>query len=282
MASLKTLYETQEDIPEALREYFVEKDGKFVVDIEDIDSHPAVRGLKTALESRKQEHRKVVGELTALKERLSKIPEDFNPDEYHTLKAKLEEYESDPDRGKDDAAAREAVAARKMLEQKIANMEKAHKEAMEKKDADIKKKSSFISQLLIDDGLTKALINVGIGKEFMKAAKALLREDVKVVEEGDDYTALVETDTGPLDIERYVQDWAASDEGKAFIPPAKGGDAGGSSKPTKPINTEKNPWAKDSFNMTEQGKIMKENRPLAEKLAKQAGVKLPPVQAAAS
>lgn len=281
MASLKTVYEAQDDVPEHLRDSYIEKDGKFIIDIEDLDNHPAVRGLKTAMEAQKQEKRKAIGELTLLKEKIAKVPEDFDPDAYHTLKAKLEEYETDPDRGKDDAAAREAVAARKMLEQKINNMERAHKEALEKKEADIKKKSTFISQLLIDDGLTKALINVGVGKEFMKAAKALLREDVKVVEEGDEYNALVETDTGPLDIDRYVQDWAASDDGKAFIPPARGGDAGGSNKPTKPLTVEKNPWTKDSWNLTEQGRIMKNNRPVAEKLAKAAGVKLPAAESTA-
>jgi hypothetical protein len=169
-----------------------------------------------------------------------------------------------------------------MLEQKITSMEKAHAIEIKKRDDEIKKKSDFIGQLLIDEGLTKALVNAGVGKEFIKATKSMLRDSVKVVEDAGEYSAVVETDTGPLDIERFVSDWIASDEGKVFVPPAKGGDAGGSGKPPKPTLNEKNPWAKDTWNLTEQGKLIRSDRVKAEKFAKAAGHKLPDLPASAA
>jgi hypothetical protein len=277
MANLKTVRENLDDVQESLREYYVEKDNKFYLELEGIDDHPAVAGLRNALAEQKKARAKQAEEIKTLRERVSKIPDDFNPDELATLRAKIEEYEADPDRrsAPDQKAMQDLVAARKMLEQKIASMEKSHATEMDKLNKQIQKKDGFIHGLLIDDGLTKALVEVGVGKEFLKASKALLRENVKVVEEDGDYTAVVETDTGPLDIQRYVSDWVASDEGKPFVPPAKGGDAGGTSRPQKPIVNEKNPWAKDSWNLTEQGKLLRDDRPKAERLAKAAGHKIP-------
>ncbi len=51
----------------------------------------------------------------------------------------------------------------------------------------------------------------------MRAAKALLRQNIKVVEEDGEYSAQVETDAGTYDIDRYVNAWllgrGASDAG---------------------------------------------------------------------
>jgi len=277
MAALKTVLETLDELPEPLKEFYAEKDGKFVLDLDGIDDHPAVVGLRNALNAQKQARAKQSEEITKLKERLAKIPEDFNPDEIATLRAKIEEYEADPAKRApaSDKERQEAVAARKMLEQKIASMEKQHAADLKKRDDEIKKKGDFIAQLLIDEGLTKALVNANVGKEFIRASKALLRENVKVVEEEGEYRAIVESDTGPLDIERFVSDWVASDEGKVFVPPAKGGDAGGTVKPAKQVVNEKNPWSKENWNLTEQGKLIKADRAKAEKFAKAAGHKLP-------
>jgi hypothetical protein len=276
MAGLKAVLPAIDELPEALHEMYEERDGKFYLTLEGIEEHPSTSALRNALEAQKTARRKAAEENRALKDRLAKIPEDFNVEEYHTLKAKIEEYEADPaKRGTgDDKERQEAVAARKMLEQKIASIERSHKTEMEKLQGQIKKKSDFIHQLLIDEGLTKSLVDVGIDKNFLKAAKSLLRENVRVVEEDDNYRAVVESDTGDLDIPRFVQDWAASDEGKAFVPPAKGTDAGSGGNKRPPVN-EVNPWKKETWNLTAQGKILRESRVKAEQMAKAANAVLP-------
>ncbi len=61
--------------------------------------------------------------------------------------------------------------------------------------------------------------------------------------------------------------------GQAFIPPPSGSgmhpNAGARAAGTA------NPWKKETFNLTEQGRILKEDRALAERLAKEAGASLP-------
>jgi hypothetical protein len=127
----------------------------------------------------------------------------------------------------------------------------------------------------VDDGLTKALIEAGVGKEYIKAAKALLKSECAVIEEDGDYRAVVHSDMGDLEIGKYVSDWVASDDGKVFVPPAKGADSGNTNRTTKPASNEKNPFSKEHYNMTEQGRMIKEDRAKAEKFAKAAGAKLP-------
>lgn len=281
MPKLKTVLPNLDDLDEGLHDFYVEQDGKFVLDVEGVDDHPSVVALKNALERQKSDRRKMADDLTKLKDKLGKIPEDFDPEAYQTAMNELEELRNNPNRKPDEKERQELVAARKSLEQKITNLEKAHKELVDKKDGELKKRDTKIHSLLIDDGLTKALVEAGVGKEYLKASKALLRGDCTVIEEDGDYRAVVESDVGQLDIGRYVTDWVASDEGKVFVPPARGGDADNKGKPTaRPMATDKNPWSKEHHNLTEQGRILREDRSKAEKLAKAAGQSLPPPAAA--
>lgn len=277
MPTLKSILENLDDLDASLHEMYTEKDGKFILNVDGIEEHPGVAALKSALEKQKVARVKLADENKVLKDRLSKIPDDYDPEEIIRLKATIEEMEKDPKRQQGDKTAQEAVAARKMLEEKIKTMEKSHEKEIAARDAKLKEKDAFIGQLLIDEGLTKALIESGIDKAYLKAAKALLKPDVTVNEEDGEYKAIVKTDTGDLDVSKYVQDWVASDEGKPFIPPAKGADAGNAGKPQKPGSSEKNPWLKEHWNETEQGRLFRTDRAKAEKFAKAAGRTLPQV-----
>jgi len=90
----------------------------------------------------------------------------------------------------------------------------------------------FVSSLLVDNGLTAALTEVGVkNPAHLKAAAALLKASAKVEVAADDTgarRALV--DGKPL--ADFVKGWAAGDDGKAFVAaPANsgGGAAGGGS-----------------------------------------------------
>jgi hypothetical protein len=284
MPKLKTVLPNLDDLDSSLHDFYVEQKIKtakgeitaFVLDQEGVDEHPNVIALKNALDRQKEDRRKAIEERDAFKARLAAIPEDFDPEAYETLKNELESLKGEGKTIKpDEKQMAELTQARKNLEQKIAKMEKDHATAIAKKDEDIKKRDGTIQTLLIDDGLTKALIESGVSKDYLKAAKALLRSDCVVIEEDDKYKAVVKSDLGELEIGKFVSDWVAGDEGKVFVPPAKGADSGtGVTK--KNTSTDKNPWADDSLNLTEQGKIIKEDRSKAERLAKAAGKKLSP------
>lgn len=280
MPKLKTVLPNLDELDESMHEFYVEKDGKFVLDIEGAEVHPDVVALKNALDRQKSERRTLATDLATLKERLAKVPEDFDADAYQTAMHELDELRNNKGTKTDDKERADLVAARKTLEQKIAGLERSHAEAVTKKDNEIKKRDGKIHQLLIDEGLTKALIESGVGSAYLKGAKALLKDDCTVIEEDGDYRAVVDSDMGQLDIAKYVTDWVASDEGKAYVPPAKGGDADNKGRPTNRNPGDKNPWSKEHYNLTEQGKVLRDDRSKAEKFAKAAGATLPPPAAA--
>jgi hypothetical protein len=275
---LKAVLDSLDDIPEAQREFYDEDGGKFVLQLDDIDSHPKVINLKTAHEKTKQDRRRVLDEVKTLKEKYSSVPEDFNAEEYVQLKELKAELDKGGTTPEDKTKNAEAVAARKMLEQKITAIEAKHTNAVKALEAKLASKETFIAKLLIDDGLTKALMDGGVDPKLLKAAKAMLRENVKVTEDGDgDYSAIVETDMGSVDVQKFVSDWISSDEGKVFVVPAKGADAGtGTGKQgTGNKSNEPNPWSKDTWNLTQQGQLLMTDRAKAEKLAKAAGKTIP-------
>jgi hypothetical protein len=287
--ALKTVVQTLEDVEAGHQDLYKEFKIKganggdtviFALDVEGVEEHPVVQALKNAFERTKVERKKLSEDLATLKSRLAALPEDFDPEKYQEILTELEELKADPNhqnRKPDEKERQELAQARKNLEQKLARAEKEYKDSIDKKDAEIKKRQEKIAKLLIDDGLTKALIEAGVGKEFLKASKAMLRDQCTVIEDDGDYRAVVQSDMGEMEIPRYVTDWVASDEGKVFVPPAKGSGAGNTDRPTTrlPGSDGRNPWAKETWNLTEQGKILKEDRTRAEKLAKAAGKKLP-------
>jgi hypothetical protein len=126
-------------------------------------------------------------------------------------------------------------------------------------------------RLLVDQGLTAALTEAGVTNPVMlKAAAAMLRgEKIEIATDGDNRVAKI----GDKLLGDHVKAWAAGDEGKAFVnaPNNGGGGAGGSGGGSGKVN----PWAKDSLNMTEQGKLYTENPTLARSMAAEHGVIIP-------
>lgn len=80
--------------------------------------------------------------------------------------------------------------------------------------------SGFTQKLLLDNGLTEALVKAGVANQFMPAVKAMLGTQGKIVAEGDTRKAMI----GDKELSEFVQSWATSDEGKHYISaPANGG-----------------------------------------------------------
>lgn len=91
-----------------------------------------------------------------------------------------------------------------------------------------------------------------MAKEYLKAARAMLKPSVKVVRDEDTARrAIVETDLGEEEIGKYVGNWSQSDEGNVVIAKPTGSDPPGSDD----RKAEVNPWAKHTFNLTKQGEI---------------------------
>jgi hypothetical protein len=273
--ALKSVLESIDDLPEEIKaEYKPVKIGDkdaFALDVEGIDAHPGVAALKKALDTNKKDKTKLFGELKEAKEKLALVPDDFDAEEWLRLKTEADADPDDPEKKK--KLEQHIAGAKKLLEDKIKSMGEKHVVDLAAKDKIISTKDATIASLLVDDGLTKALHEAGVGKQFLKAAKAMLRSSVKVVqEEGDEEPrAIFTTDLGDEDIPTYIGKWAQSEEGKAFIPAPTGGDGKGSNRQQQ--SNEENPFGARDWSKTKQGALIKTDRPKAERLAKAAGFK---------
>lgn len=96
----------------------------------------------------------------------------------------------------------------------------------EKVTNDHKSEAAFTQKLLVDNGLTEALVSVGVKEPaHLKAVKAMLASQVQIVADGDNRVAKV----GDKALADFAKEWAASDEGKHFVsaPVNSGGGAQG-------------------------------------------------------
>ena len=186
--ALKALLETLDGVDDAVKPFYAESDGKFVLAVDGIDDHPEVANLKTAYGR-------------------TKTDKEAAKQEAASLKAKIAELE----KGAPDTAATQA---------KIASYE-AQIEQIKAQASEWQGKYTGVTR---DQSLSQALQTAGItNPTFQKAATAMLAGQVKL---GDDGTAYVETAMGPKVLGDYVKSWAAS-EGKDFVSPPSGGGARG-------------------------------------------------------
>lgn len=100
---------------------------------------------------------------------------------------------------------------------------KASKIEAEKLQKVLAEKDGALQSILIDGGLTEAMVKAGVRPELMPAVKALLRSKAAIKADGGAYQAVM----GDKAIAEAVAEWATSDEGKHFVaaPANNGGGA---------------------------------------------------------
>lgn len=271
--ALATILETLDDVPEALHAEYREQEipnvGKrFVLDLVGVDTHPVVRNLKTAHDRVKQERDRLRTDLEGSAARLAGLPDDFDPAEYLRLK----QAEADGKGGKIDERLE---AQRRDLDRKREEAERRLNDEIKTREERIAFLDSNVNRITIDDGLTRSLIEAGVSKEYLGAAKALLKEKgvIKLVEEDGVFKAIADTDTlGEVPLPQFVTEWTTGEEGRAFVPKPTGGDAKGGNGKT----LGENPWdtqgGKVRPNLTKQNELVATQPERARQLAKAAGV----------
>lgn len=191
---LKALLDTLDGVDDAIKSFYAERDGKFVLDVEGVDDHPEVANLKNAYSRTKEDREKAKTEAAS-------------------LRAKIAELE----KGAPDTAATQAKLAQ--MQEQLA--------AAEAKAGEWQQKFTGVTR---DQALANSLQGAGItNPTFLKAAQAMLSGMVKL---GEDGTAYVETSMGPKVLGDFVKGWAASD-GKDFVTPPSGGGAKGNDSGSK-------------------------------------------------
>ena len=263
--AIRTQYDKQEDIQESLKEHSVEVDGKWVIEVTDIETHPKVNKLRNAYTKEKEKRDAQAAAIAELQIKVDSLPDDFDPERWAQLKL-MESKAIDPEKQK-EAIKKELEAQRVAVK---ADLEKAHaaeKKALEEKEAKLR---TFLEKTIKQDRLREGLITAGVAKELLAGAMALLQSRITIIEDGDEFKDVVETDMGEISAKDYAAQWVQKDEGKPYVKPAQGPAL----DPKKPgyVGTD-NPWAQGSINLTQQSIIQKTDPQKAARLKAAAGIK---------
>ena len=241
---LPAVIEALDTVDASHHDLYTETDtGQFVLDIEgDIAGHPAVAPLENAFRKEQDKRKRQGRELDALKEKLS----------------------ADAD-GAGTAAGDKPLAAATRR-----RLEAAHRQDLEAATSQAEKYRAALESTLVEAALTNALVEANIAGPFMKAAKAMHRANLTVVEAEGVFSVAAGDVDHPQTPDEFIAAWAESEEGRAFIAAprngggaANGSGAGGSHEP--------NPWRDETFNRTEQARIARDDPALAKRLARAAG-----------
>jgi hypothetical protein len=281
MPKLKTILDTLDDVDEAHREFYTEnEDGKFVLAVEGFRDHPEVQALKTAFDRQKETNKTTKEKLDDVEAKLKKIPEDFDPAAYAEMKARIEAIDDldDDDPDPDPKAKGDPKKLREKIEARLqAKFDKVERELTDAKVASEARAEYFkktLDEYIAKGALVEALVGVKIKPELMGAAKALHIGKIEVTDDDGKHVALVKGDIGEQTVTEYVEAWSLTDEGKAMILADKNSGSGDKDDPN---NRERvpNPWNPKTRNLTEQGRITREDFGKACRLAREAGMPEP-------
>ena len=199
-------YATKTDIPKGAEAFYEEKDGAFRLKVEGTIPETFSSPLKKALDDERKLRRDAEAKAKTLNDKFGLLPEDFDINEFNRLK------DSDPSKELDAKLAEQRDRINKQWETRLADKDKA-----------LSEKDGLIQKHVKDAALSKAIAEVNIGKAFVPAVAAMFKEQITL--EGEN-VLLKERP-----VAEFMKEWAASEEGKAFVsaPVNSGGGADGKS-----------------------------------------------------
>jgi DNA-binding transcriptional MerR regulator len=271
---LKTVTDSLDSVEEHLQSLYVEKDGKFYLDMktDDLKDHPATQPLRNALERVRKEKGDLQTKLDEASTRLKDVPEDFSLEEYERLLA-LDDADHDDPKSKEKSKEKrdERLASqRQQYEQRIANLTKDFETKLAERDAELEKERGSRATEHASRQLDEALDKAGIDPKFKRAVSAMHKDSVRSrVEEDGSISAFIETDLGESDVRSFIENWSKSDEGKTFLIAPDGPDARGNNNQRRGPTGE-NPFSKNHWNKTKQA-TFRTDVAAGERLAKAAG-----------
>lgn len=145
---------------------------------------------------------------------------------------------------------------------------------LEQKDTETQQLRQQVEALqgaTINSGIASAGAKVGLAPTAIEDAQLIARHSGWVLEEGVPVLRkgeeVVRGKNGPITFEEWLE--SQRETRPHWFPTPKGSGSTGNRGGGQHAN---NPWKKDSFNLTRQGQLMRENPELAERLMAEAGV----------
>ena len=251
--SLKTYINNLEEVPESLHEFYHEDGDGYRLDLEGQQDR---NELKNKLGEFRNNNKALKEQLEAYQARFAEL-EEVDPAEIKkAMKAHTE--------AKDKQMLPASEVDRLLKERLTEAQSKSQKELAEAQTV-AQQLQQQMSQMMIEKNVTEAIQQVG---QLQKGALTDVLHRAKIEMDWQD-GGLVERSTG-LSIE--ASNWAEQliKNSPFFFQPNTGvGSRGSSSKSSTP-----NPFSQEHFNLTEQGRLLRESPNEAIKLAREVGVEL--------
>lgn len=284
---LKTVYDKKDEIPEGFGDLYIERNGKFEISgIEGIKTPADVERVQEALRKEKAEHK-------AAKEALAKWGE-LNPEEVPAKLEELAEVQAQlatltKDGKIDEGAVQERIEAaiaravgpltrdKQALEREVDKQKKAVAEkdgTIGSLEAGIKR--SKIEGQLRDHAIAAKVIPTAIDDAVMVGVSMFEEINGKYVTK--DGVGV----TPGLDAKEWYKDM--QEKRPHWWPPSQGGGSRGGGAPTG--RHAENPWSREGWNITAQGRYMTAHGPeksatAAASVGSKVGATKPPAAAAA-
>lgn len=261
---LKVVHDTVDEIDEPFRPLYAEKDGKYVLTgVEGIKTQADIDRLNGALTKERNDHK-------AAKDRLA-LFSDLDPEEVHAKLDKYPELEAAAEGKLDEDKITEI--AEKRLRTALGPVERERdqlKTKLEATTATVEELQGVLRSRDIKDNVMAAALK---GKVVETAVDDVLMLADRVFEVGEDGAVTTKDGVGVtpgLTPEQWLTEmqpkrphwWPASQGGGA-----QGGNGGGG-------GFANNPWSHEHWNMTEQGRMMNQDRQKADQMAKAAGTSI--------
>ncbi len=208
--ALPIVVEDQNQLPEGMEDYYqAQDDGRYVLDVDGVDNHPDVAGLKTAYQKEKEKRQQASKQRDELKKKADLIPEDLDSESLQQAIERAKNGNKDPE---------------------LEKIKSEWQKEVEKRDQALQSKEQQMRNLIIENNLGSALTESAITNPvYQKAAKRLLADQIELEEDHQgNLNPVVENQFGTkVALNEYVKNWASGDEGKAFVNPNQGSGARG-------------------------------------------------------
>lgn len=256
---LKIRYAKKEDIPEKYAELYTEQNGEWVLTgVAGIKSDEDIARVQEGLRKEREDHKET-------KKKLARFG-DMDPDELFQKLDRIDELEAAAGGKLDETKINEMVETR--LRSRVAPIERENKQLkadLAERDTTIQEFQSKERTRKITDITRAAAKKAGVRDEAIDDA-IMYAERLFEVNEGNEVVSRDGVGITPgispevwLTDQRSVKThWFPESKGSG----ARGGDGGGFGN---------NPFSKEHWNMTEQGRLVQTDRAKAEQMAKAAG-----------
>lgn len=279
--ALELVYDNKEDIPAAHAELFTEREGKWhLTEVSGMKTQADIDRLNTSLTKERKDHKDTKAKVATwaelgesaekVKEQLDRIPE---------LEIAANSNKTDEEKIKELAEKR----ADSLINAKTAPLEKELKKVQDELNTATELNTKLTGESntrTIHDAIRGASTgDLKIREEAMEDALMLGTNSFEINEEGKVVTKDGIGVTPGVPPTEWLKE--VIEKRPHWLPDSAGGGAKGS----KGKGNGTNPWTKDNWNLTEQGKVIKEQgmevaNNLAKSAGSQVGAVLPPAKAA--